>query len=66
MTSEELELLALKSGCRVPRVMPRKKREGDVCHVLLFNAKTGRKEVEVALDATPEAARAAIAAALVG
>jgi hypothetical protein len=66
MTAEELEAIAFKAGCRLPRVMPRKKREGHVCHVLLFNAPTGRKEVEIALDATAEGAEAAIKAAVVG
>jgi hypothetical protein len=66
MKAEELELLALKAGCKQPRVMARKKRDDSVCHVLLFTAPTGRKETEVALGATPEDAQAAIKAALVG
>jgi hypothetical protein len=66
MTQDELELLAMKAGLRQARVMPRSKRSGIVCHVLLFTCSKGRQELELPLTATAEDARAAIDAALVG
>lgn len=66
VTSQQLEALAREAHCLLPRVMPRKKRDGTVVLVLKFTGLVGRSEVEVGQDATPAQALSAISAALVG
>jgi hypothetical protein len=66
VTAQQLEGLAREAHCLLPRVMPRKKRDGTVVLVLKFTGLAGRGEVEVARDATPAEALSALSAALVG
>lgn len=58
MTPEHLELLAHRAGCKLPRVMPRKKRDESVCLAVLFTTPSGRRDVEVPLTASDEDALA--------
>ena len=66
MTSLELEAIAREFKLLLPRVIPRKKRDGRVTFALKFHGIAGRSEVEIDQDATAEAAKAKISAAVVG
>ena len=66
MTPEHLELLAHRAGCKLPRVMARKRRDDSVCHAVLFTSNMGRKDVEIELNDTDEAALQKLEAAKSG
>lgn len=64
MTVPELKSIAQKAGALVVRVVPLKKRTGEVELQLSFYCPAGKKELVLASDVTPEAAQTAIVSAL--